>query len=75
MKETANKTFLVSCLACSLTLMMGATCASETSVDFHWTTLRNFLEGKTHQKLRVFEKVDKKGRSLRKRIWQKDEEN
>jgi hypothetical protein len=35
---------LISCLVYSSILMMEATCSSETSVDFQWTTRRNIPE-------------------------------
>jgi hypothetical protein len=38
---------LVSCLGYSSTLEMEATCFSETSVDFEWTTRRYIPEGRT----------------------------
>jgi hypothetical protein len=38
----------VSCLAYSSTLKMEATCSSETSLDFHWTTRRYIPEDRNH---------------------------
>jgi hypothetical protein len=44
MKQAASRAQLaacfmpVSCMAYASTLKMGATCSSETLVDFHWTT-------------------------------------
>jgi hypothetical protein len=43
---------LASCLAYSSTLKIEATCSSETSVDFQWTTRRYIPENRTLQNRR-----------------------